>query len=302
MILAIANANMVQKYPLTYGGKRSIMNIMVEVENKIKSHSPLDTIKGVLDNFKSAVTEEQGTHDAVYVAQQAECQSEIGYRKAEVDDTIGTLKIANGILMFASVSTKMNKAFMIPLAALASIKQEENAAGAAERLKQMLKKLGLPIQLKKKCTSSIHLIKDLFLATQERLESSKQQLVIKSENIHGVITVQTAVAQAAAGKKQRNQILWDDAEDLCLSFDVEYEAVSIRVRKSRREKSCRIIMRYKSIQISYQFFIQYQFGFKAFKKGHKQSAADCIILLLRSFQYEQISKKKRDEIFNIFPK
>lgn len=58
IVLAIANAGMVQKFPLKYGGKRSIMNIMVEVENKIKSHSPLDTIKGVLDNFKSAVSEE----------------------------------------------------------------------------------------------------------------------------------------------------------------------------------------------------------------------------------------------------
>ena len=55
VVLAIANAGMVQKYPIQYGGKRSIMNIMVEVENKIKLRSPLDTIKGILDNFKSAV-------------------------------------------------------------------------------------------------------------------------------------------------------------------------------------------------------------------------------------------------------
>lgn len=34
------------------------MNIMMEVENKIKSHSPLDTIHGVLENFKSAVASE----------------------------------------------------------------------------------------------------------------------------------------------------------------------------------------------------------------------------------------------------
>lgn len=44
------------------------MNIMVEVENKIKAHSPLDSIKGVLNSFKSAVAEEQSGHDDVYNA------------------------------------------------------------------------------------------------------------------------------------------------------------------------------------------------------------------------------------------
>jgi len=34
------------------------MNIMMEVENKIKSKTPLDTIKGVLDGFKGAVSDE----------------------------------------------------------------------------------------------------------------------------------------------------------------------------------------------------------------------------------------------------
>jgi hypothetical protein len=57
-ILAIASASLVQKYPIQYGGRRNIMNIMVEVENKIKNRSPLDTIKGILDNFKSAVASE----------------------------------------------------------------------------------------------------------------------------------------------------------------------------------------------------------------------------------------------------
>ncbi|CAD8131842.1 unnamed protein product [Paramecium pentaurelia] len=317
IVLAIANAGMVQKFPLKYGGKRSIMNIMVEVENKIKSHSPLDTIKGVLDNFKSAVSEEQGTHDEVYTAQQAECQSEIAYRRAEVDDALSTLKIANGILkssnillkktqatlgetenilnsvslhidlindvrkedtqsynrgavtfndainaiddaidlgvslvkgeasliqvadmttklMMASVATKMNKAFMIPLAALASIKQESDAAGAAERLVQLLQTLRSNVEeawasYTAENTNAIALFtqqKDLYLDTQNRLESSKQQLVSKAESLQGVITVQTAISQAATNKKQRNQILWDDAEDLCHSFDVEYEAVT----------------------------------------------------------------------------
>jgi hypothetical protein len=43
---------------LNFTAKRNIMSVMMEVENKIKSRSPLDTIKGVLDGFKGAVTEE----------------------------------------------------------------------------------------------------------------------------------------------------------------------------------------------------------------------------------------------------
>ncbi|CAD8054017.1 unnamed protein product [Paramecium sonneborni] len=317
VVLALANAGMVQKFPITYGGKRSIMNIMVEVENKIKAHSPLDTIKGVLDNFKSAVAQEQGTHDEVYGAQQAECVSEIAYRRAEVEDATGTLKIANGILktsnillrktqatlgevenilntvslhvglindarkedtqsynrgavtfndainaiddsldlaaalakggasliqvaemtsrlMKASVSTKMNKAFMAPLAALAQITQEEDSVSAAERLAQLLQTLRSNVEeawasYTAENTNALALFsqqKDLYLASQSRLDSSKGRLTTKAENLQGVISVQTAVAQAATNKKQRNQTLWDDAADLCHSFDVEYQAVT----------------------------------------------------------------------------
>ncbi|CAD8046415.1 unnamed protein product [Paramecium sonneborni] len=317
VVLALANAGMVQKFPITYGGKRSIMNIMVEVENKIKAHSPLDTIRGVLDNFKSAVAQEQGTHDEVYGAQQAECQSEIAYRRAEVEDATTTLRIANGILktstvllkktqatigetenilntvslhiglindarkedtqsynrgavtfndainaiddsldlaaalakgkasliqvaemttklMKASVATKMNKAFMTPLAALAQITQEDDAAGAAERLAQLLQTLRTVVEeawssYTAENTNALALFtqqKDLYLASQSRLDASKGRLTTKAENLQGVISVQTAVAQAATNKKQRNQTLWDDAADLCHSFDVEYEAVT----------------------------------------------------------------------------
>jgi hypothetical protein len=34
------------------------MSVMVEVENKMKTNNPLDTVKGVLDGFKTAVNEE----------------------------------------------------------------------------------------------------------------------------------------------------------------------------------------------------------------------------------------------------
>lgn len=68
--------------------------------------------------------------------------------------------------------------------------------------------------------------KDLYVAAGARLESSKARLVSKIENLQGTISVQTAVQQAASNKRQRNQILLDDATSLCNSFDIEYAATT----------------------------------------------------------------------------
>ncbi|CAK72565.1 unnamed protein product (macronuclear) [Paramecium tetraurelia] len=309
VVLALANAGMVQKFPLTYGGKRSIMNIMVEVENKIKAHSPLDTIKGSPKNKEHTMKSMELKRLNAIAKSLTEA--------LEVEDATGTLKIANGILktsnillkktqatlgevenilntvslhiglindarkedtqsynrgavtfndainaiddsldlaaalakggasliqvaemttklMKSSVATKMNKAFMAPLAALAQITQEEDSVGAAERLAQLLQTLRSNVEeawasYTAENTNALGLFaqqKDLYLASQARLDDSKGRLANKAENLQGVISVQTAVAQAATNKKQRNQTLWDDAADLCHSFDVEYEAVT----------------------------------------------------------------------------
>jgi len=37
---------------------RNIMEVMVQIEAEIKAGHPLDTVKGMLDNFKSAVNSE----------------------------------------------------------------------------------------------------------------------------------------------------------------------------------------------------------------------------------------------------
>ena len=42
--LAVANASYTSKYPLDFGKRRSIMAVMVEVENKLKSGGPLDIV------------------------------------------------------------------------------------------------------------------------------------------------------------------------------------------------------------------------------------------------------------------
>ncbi|CAD8090573.1 unnamed protein product [Paramecium sonneborni] len=315
-IIVLTQAGFVQKYPLNYSNKRNIMSIMTEVESKIQARNPLDTIKGILNSFKSEVASEQATHDEVYNAQKAECDSEIDYRSKEVQDANSILTSANGILktariikgktsatleateeilntanrhieminsarkedtqsynraavsfndainaiddsidlatalakgqvnfaQIAELSTKLLKSalatkllqeFKQPMAALSSITQDEEA-GAAERLVQLLQTLRTAVENAwTEYTTQNQLglqqfmgQKDLYTATQQRLDKAKSKLVSKLEATEGVISVQTAVAQAATNRRSRNQNLWDDAADLCHSFDVEFETVT----------------------------------------------------------------------------
>lgn len=83
------------KYQMDYSERRNIMQIMTEVESKLKSGHASETVNGVLDGFKDAVNQEQAIHDEVYQKQKNECDSEIGYRKTEVEDATNTLRDAN---------------------------------------------------------------------------------------------------------------------------------------------------------------------------------------------------------------
>jgi hypothetical protein len=95
LTLALVNSSLVAKHPLDFSIKRSIMNVMMEVESKLKTNSPLDTVKEVLNEFKGAVNEEQVDHDDVYGAQKVECDSELAYRNTEVLDSSAALRDAN---------------------------------------------------------------------------------------------------------------------------------------------------------------------------------------------------------------
>jgi len=71
------------------------MQVMLEVENKLKTGDALDTIGNVLQGFKDAVNQEQVGHDDVYGAQKSECEAEEAYRRSEVGDATATLRSAN---------------------------------------------------------------------------------------------------------------------------------------------------------------------------------------------------------------
>ena len=46
------------QHKLNYTNKRSLIAVMTEVENKIKSHSPLDAVLNILTQFRDAVNVE----------------------------------------------------------------------------------------------------------------------------------------------------------------------------------------------------------------------------------------------------
>ncbi|KAM3144934.1 hypothetical protein pb186bvf_002939 [Paramecium bursaria] len=317
VVLAVANASLTSKYPLQYGGKRSIMNIMMEVEAKLKSGGPLETVNGVLNGFKNAVGQEQAQHDEVYQLQAAECASEITYRSSEVQEAQNILRGASGILktsniligktsatlaavgdiltqtrqhigiindvrkeegqtynraavtfndainaiddsldlvaeyssgkksfvqiadlstrlLKSAVALKKTKSFMAPMAVLAQLSQEEGDSGAVERLGQLLSTLRTEIEEawtaygEQNAVSSnqFNAQKETFTNQVARLEAVESKLSNKLENLQGVVSVQTAVSQAASNRRTRNQTLWDDANALCGSFEVEYQTTT----------------------------------------------------------------------------
>jgi len=57
-LVAVNAGSLTQKYPFNYSKSRSIMNVMMEVENKLKNKSPLDAILAVLQDYRDAVNQE----------------------------------------------------------------------------------------------------------------------------------------------------------------------------------------------------------------------------------------------------
>lgn len=55
-----------------------------------------------------------------------------------------------------------------------------------------------------------------------RLEAQAARLAREVDELSQCIGTQSAIAQTASNKLQRNQQLWDQAKGLCLTFDNEY--------------------------------------------------------------------------------
>lgn len=68
-LLAIAgmhSATLMERFPINYSPKRSIMTLLTQVENKLKTGGPLDAIQKMLSDFQTEVNEEQANHDQLW--------------------------------------------------------------------------------------------------------------------------------------------------------------------------------------------------------------------------------------------
>ena len=95
LLIALISVNCVsltQKYPFDYSKTRSIMNVMMEVENKLKNKSPLEAILNVLNDYRDAVNQEQVSHDEIHSTQERERNSENEFRAAQVQDATNVLR------------------------------------------------------------------------------------------------------------------------------------------------------------------------------------------------------------------
>lgn len=80
LVFCLLAAVALSKHGFDYSKKRSIMNVMLEVETKLKTKAPIDAILNILRDFRDAVNVEQVNHDEIYTSQQAECESENHFR------------------------------------------------------------------------------------------------------------------------------------------------------------------------------------------------------------------------------
>ncbi|KAM3131060.1 hypothetical protein pb186bvf_016872 [Paramecium bursaria] len=316
LLLATANAaSLTQKYPFNYSKKRSIMAVMMEVEAKLKSKSPLDAILNVLNDFRDAVNTEQVNHDEIYNVQQTECASEHEFRSKQVTDASNVLRdssaqlsscetqkartsnqfnvneqqtfsneehlnivlatrdaeeayfkkrsqdyedalhaideasdiltsIYSGSGSFAEVArvskTMLQNAINVKatlqyapvLSALAQLaaKERQLDESALERVAQLLETLRKNVQQAYSDFSAGNAVavaafndqKDRLKVTLGRLERQHDRLQDKLDALNQCIGTQSAIAQTASQKLQRNTQLWDQAKALCSTFDNEY--------------------------------------------------------------------------------
>jgi predicted lipase len=79
-------------FQMNFGPKRSIFNLLTQIEAKLKLGGPLDLITKMLEDFKTEITNEQLSHDALFAKQQQSCAEELSFRDKEIQDATGALK------------------------------------------------------------------------------------------------------------------------------------------------------------------------------------------------------------------
>lgn len=136
-------------------------------------------------------------------------------------------------LFKAAMSSGKPETFANTFAALASLSTNQNDADLEllERVRNVLQNLSEAIE--SNWNDRVALEEQLIAASEEAVANATQvvndllqeqsNLTVEVADLKKVIVTETGVVAAATAKRNRNQNLWDDAEDLCELQDAEYE-------------------------------------------------------------------------------
>lgn len=91
---ALGSPSLLERYQIISPIKKSLKDVVITVQMKLKSGAPLDSILKLIDDLKTDVSEEQTRHDKVYNDQMLECQDEYKFRSQQVDDSSTALEKA----------------------------------------------------------------------------------------------------------------------------------------------------------------------------------------------------------------
>jgi hypothetical protein len=72
--------------------ERSLVQVMAQIENALKTGGALEIINRTLDNFENEITTEQAAHDELIERSRTECAAEFDFRRREVADAVAALR------------------------------------------------------------------------------------------------------------------------------------------------------------------------------------------------------------------
>ena len=139
-----------------------------------------------------------------------------------------------GKLLKHAVALGKTQEYKAVMNALIQVTQEEANESAVERLASLLQTLRNAVtstfdaytEENSNSLAAFNDQKERIVSNVNRMEAQEARLQRKIEDLSGCVATQTAVAQAATNKQQRNQLLWDDATELCNIFNNEYSATT----------------------------------------------------------------------------
>jgi len=208
--------SLLDRYQIIAPVKKSLKEVLMSVNSRLKTGAPLDSILKMLDDIKSDVTEEQIRHDKVYNDQMLECQDEYKFRLQQVDDSSSTLEKAvrerdscNGTRIKDVVDYEVNQATQKQTQDNLDLVEEQIAKTSAEYQQKQVDHNDALDALK----SCVDILDQLFVDNPDgvfsQLAQSTGKLLLTSARIYSTMQYSSLLSIMAQISSQR-EILSDD--------------------------------------------------------------------------------------------